>query len=355
MKILADASLPNIKTLFDSTFKLTLYNTQEDVSRLINDQDILFCRSTLKITAELLTNCAIQCVATASSGTDHIDTDYLQQQGIFLLDAKGTNARSVADYVVSTLAWLVNSGKPLGKKIGIIGVGAVGSQIIARLRPLNVNMICFDPLKAAQDKSFSSCSFEELTTCDIVCIHANLHTSTPFPSRHLLDASFFSRLKTNMIIINAARGDIVNEQDLLNAKHDITYCTDVYTHEPEIDTNIIDYATLCTPHIAGHSIEAKETAVMQIAQRLHEHYKKDMPLIRLSPSKHEQTLLSRLNWVDAALSLYNPYPETIGLKQAIDKKQAFLTLRKAHTIRHDFIFYDTKQLDKPTRLLLGAT
>jgi erythronate-4-phosphate dehydrogenase len=353
MKILADSTLPNIQALFDPSFKLTLYNNQEQVKQLITMYDILICRSTLNVTSDLLATSSIKCVATASSGTDHIDKGYLEQKGIKLLDAKGSNARAVADYVVATLADLFLNKKILGKKIGIIGIGNVGSHVLSRLHSLNFKPLCFDPPRALLDPTFSSCTFDEIHTCDILCVHADLHERPPFPSKHLLDSDFFSQLKQNLIIINAARGGIVDEDALLNAHPSITYCTDVYNHEPEINPDIITFATLCTPHIAGHSIEAKQMAVIQIAQELHQIYKKIMPSFQFIAEHSSPLLSANANWIENVLKLYNPWVETRILKASIDKKQAFLKLRAAHNTRHDFNFYDATGLDPLTNILLG--
>jgi erythronate-4-phosphate dehydrogenase len=137
------------------------------------------------------------------------------------------------------------------------------------------------------------------------------------------------------VIINASRGGIVNEDELLNTKKNLVYCTDVYLNEPDINKNIINYATLCTPHIAGHSIEAKHNAVLQISQKLRCEFNFDtidkpqsvMPSSQIAPNE---------DWQSYVLSLYNPKYETIKMKNAPDKKMAFKSLRKLHNFRHDF-------------------
>ena len=353
MKILADASLPHLSTWFAPAFHITRYHSQDEVIDLLPAHDILLCRSTLKVTAELLANTAIQCVATASSGIDHIDADYLSEQGITLVDAKGCNARAVADYVVATLALCLREKRVFGKTAGVIGVGEVGSRVVKRLQAAGFHVICFDPLRRARDSDYHFCSLEALASCDLVCIHANLHDTPPYPSVNLLGAAFLRSLKPGTVIINAARGGIVNEVDLLQLATPLTYCTDVYANEPAINPLIVDYAMLCTPHIAGHSLEAKQDAIIQISEKLHHHYGFLQPSVNKRRSTKGLVLSPHDSWQDCILSLYNPLMETLALKKAPDKQRAFLSLRKAHLTTHNFNVYDARHLPKQTSELLG--
>ncbi|MCH9716153.1 MAG: 4-phosphoerythronate dehydrogenase, partial [Gammaproteobacteria bacterium] len=114
------------------------------------------------------------------------------------------------------------------------------------------------------------------------------------------------------------------------------YCTDVYQNEPEINPDIIQHATLCTPHIAGHSIEAKSHAVLHLTQLLHAHFNFNMPQpIQIQTTKPPHSYKSRA-WEKSILNLYTPLIETQALKQASDSKATFLGLRRAHTHRHHF-------------------
>lgn len=342
LKILADESLPLLTKLFPKPFTLTPYQTSAQIPNLLPTHDILLCRSTLRVNASLLNNSTIQCVATASSGIDHIDETYLKQHHITLLDAKGSNARAVADYVVATLAALHRLGKPVGTAAGVIGVGEVGSRVVKRLQAAGFHVICYDPFK------YSHGELIDLIHCDLICLHPNLHASQPFPSKHLLNADFLNQLKPGVVIINASRGGIVDEDALLASCKPIVYCTDVYQNEPSVDPRMIDFATLCTPHIAGHSIEAKQNAIIQISQKIHQHYGLISPPFDL-PMAIPHAELSD-HWQDLVLSIYNPKDDTDRLKIAADKKNTFLIQRQAHQFRHDFNRYQFK-LTHPLNLL----
>ena len=214
--ILADNALPNLEALFPVPFALTQYQSNEEVPfHLTNNAfDILLCRSTLQVSAALLEGSSIQCVATASSGSDHIDHAYCQQHNILTLSAKGCNREAVADYIIATLSALHHRGIPTGKTVGIIGMGYVGKAVSERLRLADFSVYGYDPVRALTDTTFQSCDISTLKQCSMVCIHANLHDTPPFPSRHLVNHAFLQDLKPGVILINAARGGLVDEQAL---------------------------------------------------------------------------------------------------------------------------------------------
>lgn len=333
LKILADERLPHLHQLFPKPFSITTYKTDSELQSLIGSCDILICRSTLRIDALLLANSPIQCVATASSGTCHIDLDYLNAHHISLFDAKGCNAPAVADYVTSTLAWLEKNVVLQGKRAGVIGVGEVGTRVMGRLQSAGYDVVCYDPYKHHPN-------FQALSDCDVLCIHPNLHQLPPYPSLNLINGDFLSKLKPNVALINASRGGIVNEADLLNTKKPIHYCTDVFLQEPDINSDIIAFATLCTPHIAGHSIEAKRNSMISLSVQLHTHFNLS-PLTELKQSSDLTPYFQgKAPWQEVVLSHYNPYADTHVLKNTPNKTTAFLTQRQMHMNRHDFAYYD---------------
>ncbi|CDZ78632.1 Erythronate-4-phosphate dehydrogenase [Legionella massiliensis] len=335
MKILADASLPGLLEAFPKPFELSFYKDMQDLSRLLKDQSILLCRAALKVNKRLLEGSTLSYVATASSGTDHIDTNYLEQNEIKLIDAKGANAQAVADYVIASIAYLQRFQGFSGINAGVVGMGEVGSRVTKRLEATGMHVFCYDPPKAAQDPTFISCSVESLKHCDLISIHANLHDKPPYPSHNLFDETLLSQLKPGVVIINAARGGIVNEIALLTQPN-LRYCTDVYSNEPAISKAIVDFATLCTPHIAGHSIEAKLRAVHMISEKLHACFSLRPPSWQPTLVNPDTPAWNSENWQDFILSLYNPFNETKLLKAADNVELSFQQLRKAHQNRHEF-------------------
>ena len=355
MNVLADASLPGLDQAFPKPFHLTRYHHPDEIPQLLTEQDILFCRSTLKVNCSLLKNHPLSYVATASSGTDHLDLPWLSSQNIQVVDAKGSNAQAVADYVVACLAFLEQKQLIQGRKAGIIGLGEVGTQVAARLQAANFTLFTYDPLKEIQKPfSFQSCQLEDLFQVDLLCIHAELHDTKPYPSTHLINTNVLTQLKSGCIIINASRGGVVNEDDLLKSTNPLIYCTDVYLNEPAINQGIIDKTLLCTPHIAGHSIEAKYLAVAMVSKKLHLSIGLPIPEFAVPRLPHPVSAKKNIAWHQLVLEIYNPFVETSQLKQARDKESAFIDLRKKHRNRHNLsLYFADLVLDYKTKLLLG--
>ncbi|KTC89711.1 4-phosphoerythronate dehydrogenase [Fluoribacter dumoffii] len=355
MNILADASLPGLEMAFPPPFYLTKYHHPDEINQLLPGQDVLLCRSTLKVNKDLLKAHSLRYVATASSGTDHLDSYWLNSQNIKIIDAKGSNARAVADYVVACLAVLEQRRLIQGNRAGIIGLGKVGTQVAERLQAADFQIFTFDPPKAEREKTtFHSCKLEELYQADLLCIHAELHHKQPYPSANLISNDFLKRLKPGCILINASRGGIVDENELLHSSKALIYCTDVYLNEPDINKHIVEKSIICTPHIAGHSLEAKYAAIAMISSTLHAIAK--LPLPRFAAPELPPSLDLNKNeaWYESLLKIYDPIKESLSLKNALDKKNAFLNLRKQHQTRHDFCRYPIGFLaNNKTRLLLG--
>lgn len=337
MKILADADLPYLSQCFPKPFEIATYKSHQELQKLLPSHDVLLCRSTLRVNQALLENSRIQCVATASSGTDHIDQEYLKSQYIHLIDAKGSNAHAVADYVTASIAWLETHRKIAGKMAGLIGAGAVGTQVLRRLSTAGYDVKIYDPFKLSTGSVPHVDSLAALSQCDLLCVHPNLHHCDPYPSANLINEAFLSTLKPGVAIINGSRGGVVNERDLLGTHQPIHYCTDVFMGEPDIDPQIINFATLCTPHIAGHSIEAKQRAIMQISEELHRLFSYPTPSVLNTTTEQDFDLTKITHWQTYVLNLYNPYEDTLILKTQMNKTTAFQTRRKAHTHRHNFV------------------
>lgn len=339
MNILADASLPGLENAFPQPFQLTCYHNENEIKDLLQQQDILLCRATLKVNQALLQGHTLKFVATASSGTDHLDHHYLKTENITVIDAKGCNAIAVADYVVSCLAYLDKKQLINGNKAGIIGLGEVGTKVQQRLKAAQFEVCTYDPLKAQREDTFHSCDLDALYHVDVLCIHAELHHNAPYPSAHLINKEFLQQLKPGCIIINASRGGIVDEGALLAANKPITYCTDVYASEPKINKLLIQQAMLCTPHIAGHSLEAKYNAVNTVSKKIYQLLELTMPNYAQPTRPPYYQGQEYSSWHDLALTIYNPIIESQLLKQALNLEATFIELRRKHQTRHDFYIY----------------
>jgi len=330
VNIIADASLPDLTRYFKTPeFKLSTYDA-DTLHPKLQDNTILLCRSTLQVNQALLENTTIRYVATASSGSCHLDKVYLESKNIAWMDAKGANQEAVTDYMLCLFSYLDIS---LHQRIGIMGMGHVGSLLCQRLQTLGFKVIAYDPPRADHDATFDSASFDAFCKADVFCIHAEYHNGEYHPTHHSLSHAFFDAIKPGAIILNAARGDIIDELALLTHPKPLTYCTDVYSHEPSPNPAILARAALCTPHIAGHSIEAKRRAVYFAAKAIYQ--------VRSLPPPKAPDILTmppmslNSNWQRHYKGLYNPIHDSKLLKSAKDIKTTFLAARKKHQQRHD--------------------
>lgn len=344
--ILVDSHIPHIKDFFLKYFHISYFDNVLELQQNINKHDILICRATTNIDENLISNSKLKIVATASSGHDHIDHHALEKYQINFFSGHGANARAVCDYITSTLAYLIQkkilaSSKQI--KVAIIGYGAVGCRVFQRLHQLNFLVGVYDPLKMDVPNQINLDDFKNF---DVICLHPSYHQNTPFPSHHMINASFIKNLSSNVCIINAARGKVVDEQAILASNFKGLYCTDVYWNEPIINPEIVARSTLCTPHIAGHTLEGKQNMTKIVSEKIHQYLK--LPFV--TELNNNKTIpLPTKTWINDALELYNPAKETQQLKQN-PSHEGFLKLRKAHKFRHDFPWLDEgNSVEDPTK------
>lgn len=249
--------------LFSAAGTVTIIPDQLLTQQHLAHADVLITRSNRIIDAELLQNTPVKLVATATAGFDHFNTQWMQQQGIAWRNAPGCNANSVAEYVIVALLQLHGEHHiPLaGKTLGIIGAGHVGKALANKAVAIGLKVLLNDPpLQAAG----AAGNWADLTTllqqADIVSLHVPLIKDGPYPTAQLANAAFFQQMQPASIFINTARGEITDYHALANAlkQQKIAHAIiDVWPHEPAIDADVLQYATIATPHIAGHSLTGK--------------------------------------------------------------------------------------------------
>ena len=153
-------------------------------------------------------------------------------------------------------------------RAGVIGVGHVGSKVVYALQNLGYTVLQNDPLRAQRENNFAHTPLVQFKDLDLICLHTPLTTNVPYPTYHLLEQTFLQRQKHNCILLNAGRGAVIDSQELLsNGKH-LHWCFDVWENEPNINLDVLRYTTIATPHIAGHSAQAKQHATIMLAQAM---------------------------------------------------------------------------------------
>jgi erythronate-4-phosphate dehydrogenase len=277
LKFVVDQRIPLAHEAFDSFGEVTAVPMNEITAEQVRDADVLIIRSEIKVNRSLLDRSRVKFVGTTTIGTDHLDTDYLRTAGIAFASAPGCNSNSVKEYVVAALLYLsVEKGIPLGgKSIGIVGVGNVGSKVATVARALGMTVRENDPPLARSTGDPRFVTLDELMDCDIVTLHVPLTQTGSDPTFHLFDQRRIGLMKRGAILINTARGAVVETGALRRAitTHHLSHTIiDVWENEPRIDTDLLPLVTLGTPHIAGYSWEGKFNGVRMIRDAVVRHF-----------------------------------------------------------------------------------
>ncbi len=277
MKIVADENIPFVKDCFSTIGDVETVSGRDISSAIVKDADILLIRSITKVNAELLKGSNVKFVATATIGTDHVDTEYLSEKAIGFAYAPGSNANSVAEYIIAALLALGKKHKFRleGRSIGILGVGNVGSKVAAKTQALGMKVLLNDPPLQRETNDEKYQPIEELYDCDFITLHTPLTFEGVDKTFHLANEKFFDSLKGDAFFINTARGGCCDTEALKNAINEkaITGAVlDVWENEPNIDNELILKAELSTPHIAGYSYDGKVAGMIMIYNAACEHF-----------------------------------------------------------------------------------
>ena len=339
MKIVVDDKIPYIREticqLADETVFLSgAAITADDV----RDADVLVVRTRTRCNRQLLEGSKVQLVVTATIGYDHIDTQWLQEAGIRWTNCPGCNSGSVAQYVECALL-LLEQQKGLSlheSTIGIVGCGHVGSKVKAVAERLGMQVLVCDPL--LDNPSFVSLDEIE-RRCEVITFHVPLTREGQYATWHMADEDFFHRLPRVPYIINTSRGEVVDNQALLQALQDGRVrdaIIDVWEHEPHPNAALLDKVFIGTPHIAGYSADGKTNADNMVIDAICQHFGLPHPGIIAPPA-----LPSDFKYTGSPLDLYNPMIDSQKLKA--DASQ-FEQLRNNYPLRREKIDQKVAQL-----------
>ncbi|HUI69168.1 MAG TPA: hydroxyacid dehydrogenase [Spirochaetia bacterium] len=253
----------------------------------------LVVRSATQATKEIINaGRALKVIGRAGAGVDNIDVTAASERGIVVLNTPGGNAEAAGELAVAMMLALSReltradasmkagtwdkksfSGcELLGKTLGLIGIGNVGSIVGARAIGLGMKVMAYDPfVNAEKTKSlgFVPAGFEEvIRASDFVSVHAPKTNET----KGILNAQAFSKMKKGVYIINCARGGIVVEKDLLAALDSGAVKgagVDVYEKEPPEDWSLARHPrVIATPHIGASTSEAQVNVSVMIARQI---------------------------------------------------------------------------------------
>ncbi|MEF9957548.1 MAG: 4-phosphoerythronate dehydrogenase [Acinetobacter sp.] len=347
MKIVADENLA-----FTDYFFAEFAEIQHKAGRTLNhddvkDADALLIRSVTSVNYALVDRTLIQFVGSATIGTDHIDTNALEQKNISWSNAAGCNAQAVAEYVITALLHLDISllEKNNDFTLAIVGLGNVGKRLATMAQLLGWKVIGYDPY--VQLHNIENVAWQELLQrADAISIHVPLTHSGEFPTQHLFDDAVLAQIKASAILINSARGPVIKQSaliaDIEKTKRKVVL--DVFEFEPEIPQKLLDLLALATPHIAGYSLEGKAKGTQMIYDAFCEkfgyaaskRYESQLPVV--DAYFEHQDLKSALK--QSLSEIYNIFEDDQALRACVNdgkvQQQAFDLLRKNYPLRREW-------------------
>lgn len=269
LKIVIDENIPFAQRIFSSLGKIEIIQGEKITSTVLQDKDILIVRSVTQVNEQLLRNSPVKFVGTATIGFDHIDTDYLKSKNIGFASAKGSNANSVVEYLFAGLFNYCAKKRIDIKsiKMGIIGVGDIGSKVADKAEMLGIHVFRNDPPLQRQKSDKKYIDLDKILSCDVITLHTPLTESGEYATKHLIDTDAFKNVNPKALLINTARGPVINNHVLLDGlKQDRIgdVILDVWEGEPLINSELLDKVYLGTPHIAGYSLEGKVQGAVMI-------------------------------------------------------------------------------------------
>ncbi|MGI9559173.1 MAG: phosphoglycerate dehydrogenase [Thermodesulfobacteriota bacterium] len=266
----------------------------DELKKVIKNYDGVIIRSATKITADIIdaADGSLKVIGRAGIGVDNVDIEAATRSGIVVMNTPEANAVTTAEHAIALMfsaarkvpqAHLSTSGgkwergkfkgvELFGKTLGLIGLGTIGKLVAERAAGLKMTPVAFDPFlapEAAEKMGVKLADLDEtLSTADVITIHAPLTPQT----KNMIDTEAIAKMKDGAILINCARGGIVDEDALCAAVESgklAGAALDVFTSEPpESGSAILKSGVVLTPHLGASTAEAQEKVGAAIARQI---------------------------------------------------------------------------------------
>jgi D-3-phosphoglycerate dehydrogenase len=292
MKILiretiADAGIELLRAKFD-----VVVDTDSPLEEIVGDYDALIVRSATKVTADIVERATkLKVIGRAGVGVDNVDVDAATRRGIVVANAPESNVVSAAEHAVGLLLALARNipqahaalvegrwerskwgGVELADKVlGVLGFGRIGRQVARRALGLQMKVVAYDPFVSAErfrELGVESATFDEvLERAEFLTLHLPLTDET----RHSIDAAALGRMRDGARLINAARGELVDEDALVAALESGKLggaAVDVFSKEPYDGPLLRAPNIVVTPHLAASTEEAQDRAGVIVAEQV---------------------------------------------------------------------------------------
>ena len=354
MKIVADANIPLVTQAFGPLGEVVVHPADAITPAAVADADALLVRSVTRVDAALLGASRVRFVATATIGVDHVDTEYLASRGIAFASAQGSNARSVAEYVLSALVVMAGrTGRRLRDlTVGVVGVGNVGGRLARMLETVGAGVLRNDPPLARQTGDPVYVPLDALADADVISFHVPLTRTGPDATHHMVNAALVAGLRRGVWLINTSRGAVADTAALRKASDAGrlgALVLDVWENEPGIDAGLLRRTDLATPHIAGYSYDGKVGGTRMVLAALCEHFGVERtwdpeplmppaptPRVALAAGSALEEALGR-----AVLAAYDIREDDARLREKLalaeaERPAAFKALRRTYPVRREF-------------------
>lgn len=342
MKIVADVAIPFLEGVFEP-YSEVKYMRGSDMGRSdVADADALIVRTRTRCDATLLEGSRVSMIASATIGSDHIDSAYCLAHGIETTTAAGCNAGAVLQWVAAALAeTLRRSGRsPQGLTLGIVGAGNVGRLVMEAASGWGFTVVCSDPPREAAEGLGRADGFVPLAElarrADIVTFHVPLTRTGPCPTYRMAGREFFGLLRPGCTVLNSSRGDAADPEALTEAAESgrCTCVIDTWPGEPDIDPRLLKAAALATPHIAGYSVQGKARGTQAAVRAVARHF--GLPLADWVPRSGVGAERRRISWQELCGTVRDYFDiaaETALLKSAPD---SFERRRENYPYREEY-------------------
>jgi D-3-phosphoglycerate dehydrogenase len=284
---IADAGLELLRASFDVDV-----DTESPLEGIIGGYDALVVRSATKVTAELIDRATqLKVIGRAGVGVDNVDVDAATRRGIVVANAPGANIVSAAEHTIGLLVALARNipqahaaliegrwersrfgGVELADKtLGVLGFGRIGRQVARRAQGLQMKVLAYDPFVSAdtvRELGVDNATFDEvLERSDFLTLHLPLTDET----RGSIDTAAIARMRDGIRIVNAARGELVDERALIAALESgkvAGAAVDVFVEEPYSGPLLQAPNVVVTPHLAASTEEAQDRAGVVVAEQV---------------------------------------------------------------------------------------
>ena len=331
LNFVIERNVPFIAGLLEPYANVSYLAADEFTPATVKNADALIVRTRTRCDEDLLAKSRCRFIGTATIGTDHINSEWCEAHGITVINAPGCNAPAVAQYVFASIMQLAN--RPIGQyTIGIVGVGHVGSIVERWARGLGMKVLICDPPRQRAEGGENWSSLEEIAEkADIITFHTPLTREGDDRTFHIADEAFFASLRRAPIIINSARGPIVDTPALVAALDNglvSSAVIDCWENEPEISLELLERAAIATPHIAGYSHDGKVRATQMILDAITTFFYLPRVNTLAATPKGIARSVRPLDIVES----YNPLVDTVALK---NDPSSFEALRNNYRYRSE--------------------